>query len=717
MPARYRPFPSNIKAAEAKRSCTSHSIRDALFFLFKQFERKDSVPMGWKRFIPQLLLFFLLISAGTGQARFDNAGTQAPPLFNATFPSVPYADEIQTVVTSSALPGNLAALLGDSVRYSLDGGSSWRPVITTPWAAGSSLSLAIAPSPDHLMRIIASATAGNVSTFYRTDDFGAHWTELNSVIQDPNCTSVGAKLSASAVNPARIYIYIPCYDFQAGTSANQVSAVGYTFFTSADAGVTWSGIGDPITQYGKVYASPVLADVVYFVNTDVRVSVDAGKSWATINAPLTLQPFVLDGQDPNILYAWGSRSEDGGAHWISWSQVPACSIYGSVTNLQADLGTSKTLYYQCLEGTLRSIDGGDHWEKISPYIGKGLYADFGERGRLFWARDDGLWSSMDKGSNWRHHSDNYKEQAFLPWENIDTPEHHILYTEHIINALAQVSEKNIWGVGLRGFITHWDGAGWETIASPVSSNLVDVKFLTAERGWAVGDQTILSWDGSSWTEAAQVPVFLRALDVLSADNAWAVGDGGKIYHWDGVHWNDFASPSTYSINSIDMLSADDGWASGGLNDNTSINTGLILHWQDGEWVIFKSTDHVFSDLTMLSASDGWAVSIHDYSLPKSIVYRWDGTNWLEFDTPDPTSYPKGLTSFYFTAPDDGWLYGDGALLHWNGVQWTIQGSGEIPNIRQFFLTDSGYAWFLFTFGPFRYHDTLQLFLPSLSKSP
>ena len=123
--------------------------------------------------------------------------------------------------------------------------------------------------------------------------------------------------------------------------------------------------------------------------------------------------------------------------------------------------------------------------------------------------------------------------------------------------VALSSYTNVWAVGAgyipskkespinSGVIERWDGLGWHTVASPQPANyrndLRAVSVLSASDAWAVGsDQNakngfeeqqrtlIEHWNGKAWSVVSSPsrPVFLNSLSgvvALSATDVWVVG--------------------------------------------------------------------------------------------------------------------------------------------------------------------------------------------------
>lgn len=161
-----------------------------------------------------------------------------------------------------------------------------------------------------------------------------------------------------------------------------------------------------------------------------------------------------------------------------------------------------------------------------------------------------------------------------------------------VASLHTVSATDGWAVGPQRLeycapmpapirIAHWDGSAWGWAVSPlIYGELQSVRMLSATEGWAVGGMPdyapgptysiVLHRQGTTWAEVASpVTQTLRSVDVVSATDAWTVGDAGTILHWDGGSWSTVNSPTTAGLQHIRMVSATDGWA---------VGSGQVLHY-------------------------------------------------------------------------------------------------------------------------------------------
>ena len=147
---------------------------------------------------------------------------------------------------------------------------------------------------------------------------------------------------------------------------------------------------------------------------------------------------------------------------------------------------------------------------------------------------------------------------------------------------------------------------------------------------------------SSWslhTTTAEATA-LTSIYMLSTTDGWAVGNLGRIYHYDGTNWSLHTTTAEQSyFTSIYMLSTTDGWAVGQF--------GHIYHYDGTNWSLHTTTAEgtELTSIYMLSTTVGWAVG------DLGRIYPYDGTNWSLH-----TSTAEGLKlySVYMLSATDGW---------------------------------------------------------------
>jgi hypothetical protein len=251
------------------------------------------------------------------------------------------------------------------------------------------------------------------------------------------------------------------------------------------------------------------------------------------------------------------------------------------------------------------------------------------------------------------------------------------------------------------------GAKFNTLAAVASFNGCDA--------WAVGGVDGVSfiehWDGASWTQVSSPSPgsssLLQAVTVVSASNAWAVGESltsaGEqtlIEHWNGSAWSVVPSPSpgasmSSSLSGVAAASASSVWAVGDFfSTSTGTDQALLEHWNGSSWSVVSSPTSSVSvaslnGVAVTSASNAWAVgSISGSSGQQTLILHWDGTSWSVQSSPSPGSTANPLMSVTATSATDAWAVGyftsspglsQPLLEHWDGTSWTVSVASAVPS--------------------------------------
>jgi photosystem II stability/assembly factor-like uncharacterized protein len=244
-----------------------------------------------------------------------------------------------------------------------------------------------------------------------------------------------------------------------------------------------------------------------------------------------------------------------------------------------------------------------------------------------------------------------------------------------ISVTPNTSGTDAWVVGGSGNILRWNGIDWTPVNEPYTKSLYDIKMLSSTDGWSVGTGWPVAigdafhWNGANWNPIESMDAY--SVDFFSDTNGtmgWAVGVWGDIYRWDGSNWYSVSSPSTVDLWSVDIISSEDAWAvGGGVEPPTYQTRGVIIHLENSEWVTvtMPTTTTVMSDVSMISPTIGWAVG------ETGTIFEWQGSGWLI--SPSPTT--QDLASIQMLDASNGWIVGgNGTILHWDGMLWSSYAS-------------------------------------------
>src|SRR5579875_721819 len=139
-------------------------------------------------------------------------------------------------------------------------------------------------------------------------------------------------------------------------------------------------------------------------------------------------------------------------------------------------------------------------------------------------------------------------------------------------------------------------------------------------------------------------------------------------------------PTLYSVQA---LSQSDVWAVGGqFNMQGSPVAGTVLHYNGRQWSSTAVSTPLFG-VSMLSATDGWAVGYSGF------ILHYNGQTWNSFNSPTSAV----LRSIAMTSENDGWAVGyGGTLLHYNGHTWAVQTSPTTNDLYSISMASAQEGW-------------------------
>ena len=197
-------------------------------------------------------------------------------------------------------------------------------------------------------------------------------------------------------------------------------------------------------------------------------------------------------------------------------------------------------------------------------------------------------------------------------------------------------------------------------------------------------------------ESALSDARLNEVCFVDAENGWAVGDRGAIWHTDdgGRQWQLQASGVTYSLRAVQFLTPQIGWAAGGFaHPYTHTSEGVLLVTRDGgqTWTnVPRLGLPALRRLGFFDAQHGWALAYPSAIYPSGVFTTDDGgRSWQ----PTPGENVHGWLAADFV---DGRT---GALAGRNQSRATIsQGqieaakSAGLRNLWRLRLARSGDGW-------------------------
>src|SRR5437764_1260776 len=274
-----------------------------------------------------LVRAFLIVLAATAIAGAQRGG-DAPPADAGPFGALrwrsagpPRGGRSLAVAGSVARPNEYyMGATGGGLWKTTDGGTTWRPVTDgSPVTSSSVGAVAVAASNPDIVYIGTGEAdiRGNIiqgDGAYKSIDAGKTWTKVGL---------------AETQNISKIRVHA------------QIEADDGGFFMSSDAGATWTRVSErrDLRQrafyYTHVFADPKVKDTVYELNVNFHKSIDAGKTWTTLNPPHgdNHDMWIASNDSNRMIEAndgGANVSVNGGETWTA-ETMPTAQFYHVIT--------------------------------------------------------------------------------------------------------------------------------------------------------------------------------------------------------------------------------------------------------------------------------------------------------------------------------------------------------------------------------------------------
>ncbi|KPA09952.1 F-box associated region domain protein [Candidatus Magnetomorum sp. HK-1] len=251
------------------------------------------------------------------------------------------------------------------------------------------------------------------------------------------------------------------------------------------------------------------------------------------------------------------------------------------------------------------------------------------------------------------------------------------------------ASNDVFACGNSGTILHYDGSTWSVQTSGTTTHLNQILCFSTNAVFAKGDNEILYYDGSWSIYTAANTV--QALWGNSATDVYAVGNSGKIYHFDGSSWSEMTSNTTQTLMDIWGRSATDIYA---------VGYGIILNYDGISWS--EMPQNLNQNFTHVTGTNEEVFAASFYG-----IYKYNGIDWSE--TSMDSFWEGFINSNYspleFEVLPDNRIVGisSGYFSQYSGNVWTSENTG-ISNSPNDMWSDGTVIYIVGSNGKLVYYD-------------
>ena len=431
-----------------------------------------------------------------------------------------------------------------------------------------------------------------------------------------------------------------------GSSATNIIAVGTAGAVARWNGTAWSTMPSGTTQtLNAIWAES--QTVAWAAGNNGTVLRLATNTWSTETTNSTQTMNGVWGGD-NVVYAVGANGDVLRRVGSTWSRVmvPSAELLYSVHGLSAT-----DVVIVGANGTLLRWNG-TTWSVLSVGgLAGNLYQVSGSAangGRRYVVGDGGV-AQLDGTT------------ATL----VNTP-----YAPQLFGVSVDAA-GTAWTSGARGAVLRSADAGgtaWTT--NNLAPDLLDVWTVAANNAWAVGEfGFVYRWNGSSWTKiAVPTQATLTSVWATAAGQGFIGGESGTMLRLVGSAWVPMALPSTSTVSAV--------WGTNGNNVYATTKAGEILRFNGTAWTLLTTVGVPLWAVYGASAADVYAAG------ENGAVWRLTGAVFTALPTP-ATSTLAGLWLTGATNVVTGGANtagSAGAAYRYNGTAWSTLQPGVTPGL-------------------------------------
>jgi photosystem II stability/assembly factor-like uncharacterized protein len=556
-------------------------------------------------------------------------------------------DPRNTDVVYVAAEGSIWGPGGERGLYkTTDGGKTWNKSLDISENTGINNVVLDPRNPDVLYatseqrrrHVFTKIGGGPESAVYKSKDAGKTWAKIMNGMPSGDIGGMG--IAISPVNPDVLYIIMEA----AGESGG--------FYRTSNRGASWEKMGTYASSgqyYNEIYCDPKDVDKVYSMETNSKVTLDAGKTWNNIgNNQRHVDDHALwiDPSDTKHLYIGGDggiyETFDEGKNFIFKSNLPVTqfyrvavdnafpfyNVYGGTQDNNSMGGPSRNIKR---DGVVNSdwkvtVGGDGFWVAIDPYDDNLVYTESQYGNAALWDKKSEEALSIRPVPR--------KGEKSYKWY-WDAP---LIVSNHV--------KERIYIAANKVFRSDNRGRSWEVISEDLSRNEDRNKFKVMGKYWSV-DAVAKDVSTSLWGLVVSLAESKAKNDLIYAgtdDGVIAVTEDG------GKNWTKYTTfPGIPEYTYVSDILPDK------FNENVVYATFNNMLNDDFKPYILKSTDKgkTWSAITNKLPANGTIHTIEQDNVNPNLLFAGSefgfyfsvdgGNEWIEFKSGLPTVAVRDIT--------------------------------------------------------------------------
>jgi hypothetical protein len=255
---------------------------------------------------------------------------------------------------------------------------------------------------------------------------------------------------------------------------------------------------------------------------------------------------------------------------------------------------------------------------------------------------------------------------------------------------------------------------WRPLTVPDVGPLRAVSASAPDDAWAVGQRSMLRWNGSAWSQVPGSPADMNGVAAVAPNDVW-VGGLNTLGHWDGAGWTIVPFPTPMPAHATALpdfvaLAAggpNDVWAAGTWVDMAGNVQILVEHWDGSAWAIVGQwldapgaphtggTLNYLHDVAVAGPGEAWAVGYSASGISPIVRHcTTAGCTWQTNGIP----FGMELRGVAVAGADDVWAVGTlpfsaaSGIVRWNGAGWTPVPAPDIGRLNDVVAVGANAAW-------------------------